>query len=123
LHRQQVGTQALAVAVQSQGAGDAAAEGLMEDEVEGVKFGQLITVHAPSHGIAQAGLHPLCSDLSDKHAIVRSVVGDDRNVGDVALVAGARVGQSSKLHQEVSRLTFVSAWSRSIKADVMAMTG
>ncbi len=79
----------LAQAVGAQRPRAAAAERALHHEVEGAHVGGLVAIDASVHHCAEVFLHALRGDLADDERVRLVVVGEDRDVRDVALVAGA----------------------------------
>jgi hypothetical protein len=84
------------VRVKRQRARDAAAQRVMQDEIQRPQIGQLVAFHLPKdepremRGDAGGGY------VLAQEGVIAGIVGDDRDVGDVALVAGAGMGEGAQ---------------------------
>src|SRR5262245_10256806 len=67
--------------------------------------------------------HPLGGDVLVQERLVARLVRDDRDVGDVALVAGAGMGQLTQLHRHVTSYVMrCSTSERGISVETAAIT-
>src|SRR5262249_19219907 len=89
LHLEQRRAQRLAVRIERQRPRHAAAERLMQDEVEGADAGQLVALGGPTRNVGEMRLHTLGGDVFGKEGVVARLVGDHRDVGHISLVAAA----------------------------------
>jgi hypothetical protein len=63
----------------------------VQHEVECAEGGQLVALDAVLHDVGEMRFHPLGGDVLGQERVVAGLVRDDRDVGDVALVASARM--------------------------------
>src|SRR5436190_13801455 len=84
--------QRFAVSVECQRPRHTAAERLGHDEIQRRQIGQFIADHLALDNAGEMRLHPLARDLCQQQGIVLRVIGNDRNIRCVALVAGAGMG-------------------------------
>src|SRR5437763_3176208 len=89
--------QGLAEAVRTQRAGAAAAEGVAEHEVQRQHVARLVALDRPPDHRTEVLLQALGCDLARDEVVGLLVVGEDRHVGDVALVAGPVAAQLTEL--------------------------
>ena len=122
-HVQQRGTQRLAMRVQRQRSRDAAAERLGHHEIQRGDVGQLIAHHLAFDHAGEMRLYAFAGDLRLQQRIVLRVIGDHRDVGGVALVAGAGMGDLAQFHHHAStKRTDGFARSRGSSTDATATT-
>src|SRR3569832_394202 len=76
-----------------------ASQRLVHHEVERKNPGQLITDHLALNDTGEMRLAEIGSHLGEQQRIMFRVIGDDRNVGDIALVAGAGMSHLAQLHR------------------------
>src|SRR5207302_4496699 len=76
----------LAEGVRAEGAGGAAVEGLVEDEVEGADVGDLVAVDGAADESAEVGTNSLGRQLAQKRRVEGVGGGEDGDVGEVTLV-------------------------------------
>src|SRR5438445_5565584 len=82
----------LAEGIGAQGAGGAAVERLVEDEVEGAHVGDLVAVDGAADESAEVGTNSLGGQLAHECRVQGVGGGEDGDVGEVALVTAARLG-------------------------------
>src|ERR1700754_928406 len=122
-HIQQRGTQRLAMRIQRQRARHAAAERLGHHEIQRGDVGQLIAHHLALDHAGKMSSYAFAGYLSLQQRIVLFVIGDHRDVGGVALVAGAGMGDLAQLYHHAStKRTAGFARSRGNSTDATATT-
>ena len=89
--------------VQGQRAGHAAAQRVVHDKVEGAQLGQGVAFYRAMHGANKVGLHAFGAQVLFQQGKVFFVVGNHRQGGPVAFVAGAGVGNVAQQHVSVLR--------------------
>src|SRR5262249_55242913 len=100
----------------------AATERLVQHEIERAEGGQLVAFDGALHDIGEMRLHALGGDMLGQERVVAQLVRDHRDVGDVALVAGAGMGELAELHgQGTSWATGASTSARGISVETAAM--
>ena len=92
-------TQRFAVRVERQRPRHAAAERAGHHEIQRGDIGQLIADHLAFDNTGKMRLHPRAGDLLQQQRIMLLVIGDHGDVGGVALVAGAGMGDLAQLHR------------------------
>src|SRR5680860_463711 len=97
---QQQKRQRLAVKVEVEGAVHAAFKGVIDDEIERRQVRQLVARHGTRALVGKQGQYPLLGHLLQKNAEGSRQVGHNGNVGTVALVAGAAVGNGVKWNRD-----------------------
>jgi hypothetical protein len=91
-HGQQVERQGLAVHVEIERVVDAAVEHLVEHEVHAGERRQQVAQHLRRLAVGEVLGDALRRDLLDQQRVVLGFVGEQADVGAIALVAGARMG-------------------------------
>ena len=91
-------TQRFAVRIQRQRARHAASQRLVHHEIQRGQIGQFITNHLALNNTREMRFHPRGRYLFEQQRIVFCVIGNDGDIGDVALVAGAGMGDRAQLH-------------------------
>src|SRR5262249_42117897 len=105
LHAHERTTQRFAEAVGAQRSRAAAAQCAVHHEVQGAHVGRFIAIDATLHHRSEVLLHALGRDRAPNDFERFVVVGEDRDVGDVALVAGAVTTEFTQLHHVTSWIT------------------
>src|SRR3954454_195274 len=122
-HVQQCRTQRLAMRVERERSRHAAAERLGHDEIQGGDVGQLVARHLAFDHAGEMRFYAFAGDLSLQQRIVFYVIGDHRDVGGVALVAGAGMGNLAQFYHHAStKRTDGLARSRGSNTDATATT-
>jgi hypothetical protein len=86
----------LAVRVEIEGFVDPALQGLIDDEVEAALVIELVAPDRAAQQGAELGLQPLRRKLRLHRRIVALVIDEHRDIGAVALVAGAGMGDAAQ---------------------------
>src|SRR5256885_1750980 len=95
----------------------------MQDEIESTDSRQLVTFDPPLHNIGEMHLDACSRHMLDEERIVPRLVRNDRNVGHIALIAGAGMSELTELHGQVtSNVTLVLTSLRGNKVDTAAIT-
>src|SRR5882757_5167414 len=119
---EQRGAERLAMRVQRQRPGHAAAERLLHHEIQRAEIGQFITGHIAGDDAGKMGFHPRTGDLRLQQRIILRVIGDHRDIGGVSLVAGAGMGDVAQLHHASTKRTCGRARSRGSGTEATATT-
>src|SRR6266481_2454176 len=98
LQIEQRGAQGFAVGIERQRPGYASAERLGHHKIQRRNVEQLIAHHLAFDNAGKMRFDTRAGDLRKQQRIVLFVVGDHRDVGGVALVAGAGMGDLAQLH-------------------------
>src|SRR3982750_682973 len=102
LRGEQQCAQRLAMCVERQGSGHAAAECAGDHEVQGTELRQLVACDVAVRDPGKQRLDALRRDVRAEPRIVTRVEGDQRNIAGVPLVAGTRVRDLAKQAHSVS---------------------
>src|SRR5271166_2344970 len=94
LHLQQRGSHCLPLRVCPQGQSSAAAQRFMQEKIECSQIRKLEALHLSFYKIAKECFYALGGHLAHQDRIMPLMIGDDADVGGVAFVAGARVGDA-----------------------------
>ena len=125
LHANERAAERLTEVVGAQRSRAAAAERALHHEVECAHVGRFVAVDPAEHHRAEVRLHPFGGDLAHDARVGVVVVGEDRDVGDVALVAGAVPADLAKReprhHRTSSIVTRTSLSTRSLSMSVGQM--
>ena len=97
-HPEERGTERLSLGVCTQRQRAASPESAVQQEVERSDVGKFESVDRPRAQFAEVRLHSVGSDLPSKHRIVAVIDRDQSNVGSIALVTGADVGDLDQAH-------------------------
>src|SRR5262245_9310860 len=125
LHAHERAAEGLAEAVGAQRTRAAAAQRVAQNEVEREHVARLVALDGAAHHRAEVLLDALGADLARDDVVGLVVVGEDRHVGDAALVAGpvaAELAQLQPRHQPTSSIvtrTFSSTSFRSTSVGQM----
>src|SRR5664280_399337 len=108
LDRQHHIAQALAVDVLRQRYGDAAAERILDNEVERLEIAQRMTPDRAFGDVLESLRHELRREFALEKIPMLGVVANDRNIRGVAFVAGARMGEivDADAHSDPSTTTW-----------------
>ena len=82
------------MAVKVEGVVHATVQHLVEHDVHGLQLGQQVARDLARMALCKLLCHSGFGDLINQHIPQRGVPGDDADVGAVAFVAGAAVGQA-----------------------------
>src|SRR6266404_4525581 len=110
LQIEQRGAQGFAVGVERQRPCYATAERLGHHKIQRGNVGQLIAHHLAFDNAGKMRFDTRAGDLRKQQRIVLFVVGDHRDVGGVALVAGAGMGNLAQLHRVNLPRNGLAAW-------------
>ena len=105
---------------------DAALERILHDEVEAVQMVQLVAHHGTLQQFGKRRLDALSGQLRLNQQIITGIIGPDRDVRGVALVAGAGMGNLVQLdfaRHATSTFTLGRTRSRSISAECVTTDG
>src|ERR1700736_6564634 len=109
--------------VERQRARDPAAERLLHDKIQRGNVGQLIADNLAFDNSGKMRLYPRAGDLVQQQRIMFRIIGDDGNVGGVALVAGTGMGDLAQLHvSDPMKRTCGLASSRGSSTEATATT-
>src|ERR1700755_2562294 len=75
-----------------------ASQRLVHYEIERKKLGQLVTNNVAFDNAREMRFHTRRRHLSQQQRIMLRIIGDDGDIGDVALVAGTRMSDLTQLH-------------------------
>src|SRR4029077_5537159 len=89
----------LALRVGLEGNGPTPVQGAMQEEIEGPQVGQLKALDRSRDDALEMALDPRGGHFPDQHGIVLRLPGDKADVGGIALVAGARMGDVRQWYQ------------------------
>src|SRR6476620_3016740 len=114
--------QTLAVRIDRQRARDAAAQRVLDDEVQRAQLRQLVAPHRPRGEMAEMRQYDLGGEFALQHLPALVAVGDDRDVRGVPLVTGTRMGEVVDAYAHAARSSTISGFthSRGISTDFTA---
>ena len=104
LQIEQRGTERFAVGVERERPRHAAAQRLAHDKIQRGNVGQLIADNLAFDNTGKLRLHAFAGDLRQQQRIMLLVIGDHGDVGGIALVAGAGMGDLAQLHHHPHKL-------------------
>src|SRR6185437_3514409 len=115
---------ALAVNVLRQRNRDAAAERVLDDEIERLEIAQRVAADRAFGDMLERLRHALGRQLAFEEIPMLGVVTDHRNIRRVAFVAGARVGEivNADAHSVPSTTTWALTWFLGSSTDLTAST-
>src|SRR5260370_20252275 len=89
LQPQKCGAKCFSLSVGAERHGSAAAEGLVQQEIQSAEIGELEPLDFPFHPVGEKCFHALGGYFAHEHGLVVGGVNDDADGAGVALVAGA----------------------------------
>ena len=85
--------------VQRQRSRHPATQGVAHDKIQRGNIGQFISHHLALDNAGEMRLHARGGHLFQQQRIVFRIVGNDRDIGRIALVSGAGMGDLAQLHR------------------------
>ena len=106
--------------VDRQGARDAAAQRILDDEVQRAQLWQLVAPHGAGREMGEVRAHAVRRQLAPQHLPAFLAVGDHRDVRRVALVAGA-CGEPYEVRLRIAARTPDRAAAEAVGAEVRSL--